>query len=183
MNKNWMNKLLLAVFLITMVTPVPVQAKAITDQVVDLPVQNAVGVDMAPIAIGTPVPVMAVRDTVDSAPVPVQLDAPSAMNSGVAAPAQVGTGYVDDYSGDITWTGSWSTLDSGNALGGQYKASTTLNSTASLEFTGSQISLIFAKAPGRGSLQIRIDGTLVTTLAMADPAEQWQVRWDSPYSV
>ncbi len=180
MKRNWMNKLLLAVFLITMVSPVPVQAKAYSDQTGEMPVLEAAGGELAPVAVGTPVPVMAVGDAVDSAPAPVQLAAPVAINSGVAAPAQVGVGWVDETDPAITWTGSWTTQNSGNALGGSYKASTTLNNTASLEFTGTQISLIFAKAPGRGSVAIRIDGNLVTTLSMSSTTEQWQVRWDSP---
>ncbi|MCD4671741.1 MAG: hypothetical protein K8R77_03665, partial [Anaerolineaceae bacterium] len=196
MKKNWMHKLFLTVFLFTMVTPVPVQAKALTGQAGEVPQQNAVGLldpvaqsasldkasfgGQAPIAAGTPVPVMAVGENVQNAPAPVQLDAPISINSGVAAPAQVGVGWYDDPSGDITWTGTWSTLNSGNALGGTYRASTTLNSTASLEFTGTQVSLIYAKAPNRGSMEIRIDGNLVTTLSMAAPTEQWQQRWDCP---
>ena len=42
MKRNWMNKLLLAVFLITMVTPVPVQAKAYSDPAGEMPVLEAV---------------------------------------------------------------------------------------------------------------------------------------------
>jgi Fibronectin type III domain/WD40-like Beta Propeller Repeat len=180
MKKYWMNKLLLAVFLITMVTPVPVQAKTIIDQTGEISLQDAASAELAPIAVGTPVPVMAAGGDAASASAPLQQDVPVSTGSKMATSGGVGVGYYDDPSGDISWTGTWSTLNSGNALGGSYKASTTLNSTASLTFEATQVSLIFAKAPGRGSMEIRIDGNLVTTLAMSNTTEQWQQRWDSP---
>ena len=200
MKNKWVHALFLAVFLFTLVTPVPVEAKAalpaasqqlpsqntgMLDQsaVRSLPLAGSPGgvlADQAPVAAGTPVPVLAKGVDLQSNPAPLQLDAPIAALSGLAAPSQVGVGYHDDTSPDITWTGTWTTINSGNALGGSYRSSTTLNSTASLEFTGTQISLIYAKAPSRGSVQIRINGNLITTLSMANATEQWQQRWNSP---
>jgi hypothetical protein len=201
MNKRWIHKVFLAVFLFTMVTPVPVQAMASAPEAASpsflqssaglsqpaaesAPLAASLnlpaGADQAPVAVGTPVPVMSRGENLQKDSAPVQLDAPVAALSGVAAPSLVGVGYQDDSSSAITWTGTWTTLSSGNALGGTYRSSTTTGSTASLEFTGTRVSLIYAKAPNRGSVEIRIDGSLVTTLSMAATTEQWQQRWDSP---
>lgn len=194
MNKKWTHSLFLAVFLFTMIPAGPAQAQpaaadvprilrveALAEAEVQSAPVEADSAQQAPIVAGTPVPFLSTGEKIQKEDTAGQPAAPApAARAASAQNAAVGEGYYDDGDPAITWTGTWPTVNSPNAMGGSYRTSSTLNNTASLEFSTTRVSLIYAKGPGRGSVEIKIDGVLVTTLSMAATTEQWQQRWDSP---
>jgi hypothetical protein len=92
----------------------------------------------------------------------------------------LGNGIYDDTEADIDWAGGWTSVSNNNALGGSYHSSTTIGDTATVEFTGTQFSLYFIKAPNRGTAQVKIDGKIVATFSMAAGTVSYSQRWDTP---
>ncbi len=74
--------------------------------------------------------------------------------------------------------GTWSSSIDPGASGGSIEVSTAAGARASLTFTGLGTSVVAQLGPGHGSAQIRLDGTLVTTVSLEAPAvQERQVVW------
>ena len=71
---------------------------------------------------------------------------------------------VDDRSGSIVRHGSWASLSSDGSWRRTLTSSATTGNSVSLTFTGRAITLVAAKDPRRGTAQILIDGTAVSTV-------------------
>ncbi len=80
--------------------------------------------------------------------------------------------YSDMY--DLVDYNSWKALASGSAFNGYYRMSGTAGATAKFTFTGTQIGIISAKGPNMGIADIYVDGVLVTSVDLYDPAASWQ---------
>ncbi len=87
----------------------------------------------------------------------------------------------DDADSAWTYTGSWTARSSltGPYLGTDHSSSD-LSATASLTFSGSGFVFKYVKASNRGSLQIWVDGSPLTTLNANSSQTLWQVVYLSP---
>lgn len=76
--------------------------------------------------------------------------------------AQVGPGVYDDRDSHITYVGTWGQNTNAGDFDGTHSYSNTSGSTASLTFTGTQVSYVYSLNSNRGYAQISIDGSVVT---------------------
>lgn len=123
--------------------------------------EQVLGGSQGPVAITTPFPILSLASSKE-------------LSLGF------GTGIYDDTQIGINWSGNWTSVNANNALGGSYRSSTTVGNSATFQYTGSQFSLLFIKAPNRGSVQIKIDNNIVATFSMAASTVQWSQKWDTP---
>jgi len=80
------------------------------------------------------------------------------------AGATVTPGVIQQTSGSVRYTGTWSTATSSSYLGGSVKYANRAGASASFTFTGRSIAYLTTRASGRGAARIYVDGVLVTTL-------------------
>jgi hypothetical protein len=78
------------------------------------------------------------------------------------AAAQVGPGIYDDRSSVVVYSGTWGQNTNSGDYDGTHSYSNTTGSTASLTFTGTQVSYVYSLNSNRGYAQISIDGSVVT---------------------
>jgi len=62
------------------------------------------------------------------------------------------------YSGAVTWTGTWHTNSWSSASGGSVRTATSRGASATFHFTGSSVAWVAAKGTTRGSAWVYVDG-------------------------
>lgn len=78
-----------------------------------------------------------------------------------SASAQVGPGIYDDRSSNVIYVGTWGQNTNTGDFDGTHSYSNTSGSTASLTFTGTQVSYVYRLNSNRGYAQVSIDGSVV----------------------
>ena len=73
----------------------------------------------------------------------------------------------DSASSRILWRGAWRTTPRSGATGDSVRASGAADASATLTFTGRGVGIVAPKGPGRGRLDIAIDGHRVATVDLA----------------
>jgi hypothetical protein len=71
---------------------------------------------------------------------------------------------IQEMSTAITYTGSWTSVTNAAALGGTFRTTTAGTARASYTFSGSNFAWLAEVGPGRGKVDIYIDGSRVTTV-------------------
>jgi predicted outer membrane repeat protein len=92
----------------------------------------------------------------------------------------VGAGTYDDTDPAWNYTGTWTTFNGSGPYNNTLHQSNTIGSSAEVTFVGTMISLMYLQAPGRGSIDVYIDGVKVDTLDADNPTIVWQPTWTSP---
>jgi beta propeller repeat protein len=93
-------------------------------------------------------------------------------------PAGVGT--YEENNTSITYTGNWTTWDTASASGGSTRYTNDTSASASLTFTGRQVSLLYTGYSSRGEIEIVIDGGAPVRVNQHTTGLTFQNRWDSP---
>ena len=78
-------------------------------------------------------------------------------------PASVLTAYQNG-SASIRYTGKWSTSNVSGTYGGSIRSTSATNASASLTFTGREVTWVTSKAANRGVAKVLIDGKQVATV-------------------
>jgi hypothetical protein len=92
----------------------------------------------------------------------------------------VGYGTYDERSAEIEYTGSWMAQSISGNYANTEKYSTMVGSSARFTFTGENISVIYRGYPNVfGNMEVRIDGTVVTTINQNTTIQTLQKRWSS----
>ncbi len=81
---------------------------------------------------------------------------------------------------NIIYTGNWTIWNDARASGGSTRYSNDPAASATLTFSGRQVSLIFTRYTTRGNIAITIDGGTPVLLNQYGAALSFQNRWDSP---
>jgi hypothetical protein len=97
-----------------------------------------------------------------------------------AATTGVGSGTYDD-NDDTAWTysGTWTIFNGSGPYDNTLHQNNSTGNYAELVFNGQQIKLTYLKAPGRGSIDIYIDGKKVDTINANNDSLVWQATWTS----
>ena len=75
--------------------------------------------------------------------------------------------YEEENGSGVTLSGpGWGLGLDGHASGGRYAGTANVGDTATWTFNGPAVSLVYLKAPGGGSAEVRVDGALIKTLNM-----------------
>jgi len=77
----------------------------------------------------------------------------------------------------ITSAGDWIVAAHANASGGEYLHTDHANAWVSWTFTGSAVSLVYARTSAGGSAQVFVDGVPGRTVGMYAPSTEWQREW------
>jgi len=72
-------------------------------------------------------------------------------------------------SGSVAYSGTWTGESNTSFSGGSSRYAKAASASATYTFTGRSIGLVSVAALNRGKAKIYVDGTLVTTVDMADP--------------
>jgi hypothetical protein len=75
--------------------------------------------------------------------------------------------WVSQQGSGVSYGGTWHTVAISSASGGSVAYSTARGASASLRFTGSSVSWVAARGPGRGSAAVYVDGIYRTTVSLA----------------
>jgi hypothetical protein len=92
------------------------------------------------------------------------------------APPGGGTGAkrIEENDPSVIYAGSWLTQRRSDLSGGSIVEAVDQNSTASLNFVGTEVKWIGFKAPWAGIAEVYVDGTLKATVDTHSPVEQAQ---------
>ena len=96
------------------------------------------------------------------------------------APTPVNEGTYENEDSNIIYTGNWTVWNTTSASGSSTRYSNDPAASATLVFSGRQISLLFTRFSSRGSIEITIDGGTPVLLNQYGAALTFQNRWDSP---
>ncbi len=96
------------------------------------------------------------------------------------SPAPVPPGTYQNEDPNIAYTGTWTTWNDSRASGASTRYSNDTTASATLTFTGRQVSLLFTRYTSRGNVAITIDGGTPVLLNQYGAALSFQNRWDSP---
>ncbi len=96
------------------------------------------------------------------------------------SPTPVGVGTYENEDANIVYAGNWTVWNTASASGGSTRYSNDPAASASLTFTGRQVSLLFTRYTSRGNIEITIDGGTPVLLNQYGTALTFQNRWDSP---
>lgn len=93
----------------------------------------------------------------------------------------------EDLSGDIVYSGVWSTVRGTPFLNGATRKATAAGAKASLIFTGRSIAWVTRKGPDRGKADVYVNGTKVATIDLHAPTYQdrkvaWVGTWTTTAS-
>jgi hypothetical protein len=86
-------------------------------------------------------------------------------------------GTYDDTTSVWSYVGTWNTLSTSGPYNNTLHQANNAGSYAEVTFTGTQVKLTYLKAPGRGSFDVYIDGTKVTTISENNASVVWQAIW------
>jgi hypothetical protein len=90
------------------------------------------------------------------------------------AAAPLGAGKYDDTHAGWTYGGGWSVYNGTGPYNNTNHYTKTAGDTASFAFSGSQFVLSYVAYTNRGSFEVWVDGTLVTTVNAYSPTLVWQ---------
>ncbi len=96
------------------------------------------------------------------------------------APTPVGEGIYEENDENIAYTGVWTPWNHASASGGMIRYTNQAGASATLTFTGRQVSLLYTRYTSRGEIEITIDGGAPVLLNQYGTALSFQNRWDSP---
>ncbi len=96
------------------------------------------------------------------------------------APTPVSEGTYQENDANIVYTGDWTSWSHASASGGAIRYTNQPGASATLTFTGRQVSLIFTRYTSRGDIEIIIDGGTPMLLNQYGATLSFQNRWDSP---
>lgn len=136
-----------------------------------LPMVAAVPIPAQPTTAGPamPPPSGASAPTQIAAPAvaPAPASAPAATPTATPTPAAVRhiTQFISERSAAVSYRGSWGSA-AGPYRGGAVAYSTSAGATASLRFTGTQVSWVGPLGPTRGAAQVILDGRPVATVSL-----------------
>jgi hypothetical protein len=94
----------------------------------------------------------------------------------VYAPVPAGT--YDDANTAWGYSGTWTTYSGSGPYGNSLHQSSAAGGYGEVTFDGTQVTLTYLKAPGRGSIDVYIDGVKVDTI-IANGTLTWQATWTS----
>jgi hypothetical protein len=86
------------------------------------------------------------------------------------------TGTFDDNAGEIVYSGPWTHGSYPPAFAGTSSYANVPGSTAHLDFAGTQVTWVYAKAPNRGFASVRIDGVPRDDVDLYSPTIDWHAR-------
>jgi hypothetical protein len=121
--------------------------------------------DSTPPAGGTPTP----SPIVTASPTPT---APG-------TPTVVGAGTYDDSHSAWMYSGIWTTFSGSGPYNNTLHQNNAAGSYAEVRFNGAQVKLTYLQAPGRGLIDVYIDGTRVDTINANSATIGWQATWTS----
>ena len=131
----------------------------------------------APTATQTSTPVPAFTSTmVPDTPVP---NTPTTIPASTSPPAITATIYNDKNSA-FRYSRHWSDVVESQAYQGSFKLTQKLNSSVTLNFTGTSFTIIYKTGPLFGKMDVFVDGTLVHTLDQKTSTALFQERWSYP---
>jgi hypothetical protein len=96
------------------------------------------------------------------------------------APAPVGVGTYDDAHSAWIYAGTWSTYTGTGPYAGTLHYTDVVNSMGSFTFSGVQFVLTYTGDSSRGSFEVWVDGSLVTTVNAYSASTSWQKKYVSP---
>jgi len=108
-------------------------------------------------------PASASAATPAATPKPTPKPTPTPTSTPAAVPHT--TRFISERSAAVSYRGSWGTA-AGPYRGGAVAYSTSAGATASLRFTGTQVSWVGPLGPTRGSAQVILDGRVVATVSL-----------------
>jgi hypothetical protein len=79
---------------------------------------------------------------------------------------------VQQTSSAVTYTGTWTSASSTDALGGSLKYTTAAGASATFSFSGSSVAWVAIVGPTRGSANVYIDGVFQKTISLYAPTYQ-----------
>ncbi len=97
--------------------------------------------------------------------------------SGTPTPEPFGAGTYDDNDSRIRYSSGWVLDTTSGPYQGTRHFSSTAGSTASLDFNGQQIGLLYTADSDRGNLEVYIDGVLTDTINQRTSSINWQKSW------
>jgi hypothetical protein len=94
------------------------------------------------------------------------------------APAPVGAGMYDDMHTAWSYSGDWTVYSGAGPANNSMHYTSTSGNYAELLFNGAKFTLTFTKNSNRGSIDVYVDGSKVTTIN----ANQATLAWQSSYT-
>ena len=88
-----------------------------------------------------------------------------------------GTGTYDDRDAGINYSGSWSEASYSGPYLGTITQSSAIGSTVSFAFIGDSITIKYTGYTTRGTVNVYVDGSYVTTFDQSYPGLLWQVEY------
>ncbi|MCD4673347.1 MAG: hypothetical protein K8R77_11855, partial [Anaerolineaceae bacterium] len=95
------------------------------------------------------------------------------------APTPVGVGTYEEDDANLVYTGNWTTWRHSSASGGSIRYTNQGGASATLTFSGRQVSLLYTNYTSRGNIEITIDGGAPVLLNQYGSSLAFQQRWDS----
>ena len=95
-------------------------------------------------------------------------------------PVPVVPGTYQNGDPNIFYTGNWTNWNEARASGGSTQYSNDPAASATLTFSGRQVSLLFTRFTSRGNIEITIDGGTPVLVNQYGASLTFQNRWDSP---
>jgi len=95
-------------------------------------------------------------------------------------PVAVPAGIYDDANSNVVYSSGWTAFSGSGPYANTMHYTNTVGSYAELLFTGTRFTLTFAKYSNRGSFEVWVDGTLVTTVNANSATLAWQQVYTSP---
>lgn len=94
-------------------------------------------------------------------------------------PTPVGAGTYDDMNSAWSYSETWQVFNGTGPYNDTLHQNSVPGSYAEFVFNGTQVILTYLQAPGRGSIDVYLDGTLVETLDALNMDVVWQPTWTS----
>jgi Divergent InlB B-repeat domain/Fibronectin type III domain len=107
-------------------------------------------------------------------------DLSNSPSAAAKSPTPVGVGTYENEDSNIIYSGNWTVWNTASASGGSTRYSNDTTTSASLTFSGRQVSLLFTGYSSRGNIEITIDGGTPVLVNQYSSGLTFQNRWDSP---
>ncbi len=91
-------------------------------------------------------------------------------------PPTNGSGVYEETSPEIEYTGAWTSLNSSGSSGGAIRYSSGISASASLTFTGGDVTWYTWQSASAGRVEVWLDGVLQTTVDNYSPTTKTMVR-------
>ena len=88
--------------------------------------------------------------------------------------------YIDDASGAVSTTGSWTTSTNASAYNGTYQWTNGVGNKATLNFYGDGISILYTASSSRGDMAVYLDDNLVDTFSQYNASVVYQALYNYP---